>query len=59
MASTASTLPGPGSADPLIGEAPLLEFALVSGFAVQSHVVRHVRELIGVSPAIFQSLQQL
>jgi AraC-like DNA-binding protein len=43
----------------LIGEAPLLEFALVSGFAVQSHMVRHFRERIGVSPAIFQSLQQL
>jgi transcriptional regulator of acetoin/glycerol metabolism len=39
-------------------ESPLSEIALVSGFADQSHLARHFRERVGVSPAIFRRLQR-
>jgi transcriptional regulator of acetoin/glycerol metabolism len=35
-------------------KSPLSEIALVSGFADQSHLARHFRERLGVSPAIFR-----
>jgi transcriptional regulator of acetoin/glycerol metabolism len=39
-------------------ESPLSEIALVSGFADQSHLARHFRERVGVSPAIFRRSQR-
>jgi len=47
-------------AQELLGEteSPLSEIALVSGFADQSHLARHFREHVGVSPAIFRRSQR-
>jgi transcriptional regulator of acetoin/glycerol metabolism len=47
-------------AQELLGEteSTLSEIALVSGFADQSHLARHFRERVGVSPAIFRRSQR-
>jgi transcriptional regulator of acetoin/glycerol metabolism len=39
-------------------ETPLSEIALVSGFADQSHLARHFKKRIGVSPRAFRRLQR-